>query len=342
MPIAKFFQLGAPPISVGLDIGNFSVKVAQLKQSRLSKERYLSFGISEIKGAKSRASVVEAIKAAAGEAKLESNKANLSIYGPEIVMRYITLPCLELKELSHCLDFELERYIPGKKKEGLVIDYKILYKLLNNQMVVLLLALERSIMEERLNLVRDCGLIPNGVNIDSLALMNAFMAAQLNAKYKGVTAILDIGHSVSKLVVFRGDTLYFSRDINNGVYDLVKLACERTNVGFNLINELGPDAREKAQELYAAIRANLNGLIDELRLSFEYCWRHLQQKIGQLYLSGGGSKIKIIENTLASSLSLNVAPIDVTQAFKTAQGIKRENLKESGPLFNVAIGLAAG
>jgi type IV pilus assembly protein PilM len=328
-------------ISVGLDIGNFSVKVAQVKQRRLPKEGYLTFGIREIKPEKSHEVIVTAIKEACNDAKIESNKVILSVYGPEIIMRYITLPCLEINELSRCLEFELERYIPGKKRENMVIDYKILYKLLNNQMVVFLIALERKMIEERIGLVKDAGLVASSINVDSLALMNAYNACQLYSTDKEVTAILDIGHTASKLVVFQGDTLYFSRDINNGIYDLIRLACERTNMDFNMVNELGPNLADKPKDLYMAIKTNLNGLVDELRLSFEYCWRHLQKKVSQLYLSGGGSKLKMIEEVLSANLSLKTGSLDVTRRFKTPN-VKREDLLEHSSLLTVAIGLAVG
>jgi len=327
-------------ISVGVDIGNFGVKVVQIKQKRFPKEQYLSFGIREIKEEKSHDTIVGAIKEACSDAKIESNKVNLSVYGPEVITRYITLPNLELNELSRCLEFELERYVPGKKRESMVIDYKILYSLVNNQMVVFLIALERQIIEERISLVKDAGLVPNSINIDSLALMNAYNAAQLYSKE--VMAILDIGHTVTKLVVFQGDTLYFSRDINNGVYDLIRLACEKTSIDFNTLNELGTNLAEKSKDLYMEIKKNLNGLVDELRLSFEYCARHLQKKIGQLYLSGGGSKLKIIEEVLATNLNLKISSLDVTKGFKLAASIKREDLREYSSLITVAVGLAVG
>ncbi len=327
-------------ISVGVDIGNFNVKVAQVKQKHFPKEQYLSFGIKQIGPEKSRDTIIQAIKGACSEAKLDSNKVNLSVCGPEIVTRYITLPCLELNELSKCLEFELERYIPGKKKENMVIDYKILYKLPNNQMVVLLIALERKIIEERTGLIKDAGLSISTINVDSLALMNAYNAQSSYGKDKEVVAILDIGQTVSKLVVFQGVNLYFSRDINNGIYDLITLACEKMNVDFSALNESGANIADKSKGLYMAVKTNLNGLVDELRLSFEYCWRHLQKKISQLYLSGGGAKLKIIEEALSTNLSLKTGSLDVTQGFRLASNVKREDLKKYGSLLAVAIGLA--
>jgi len=176
MQLSDFFKSVSRSPAVGLDIGNYSVKVAQIREKPLLKKRFLSFGIREIKPEKSPETVVSAIKEACEDAKIDSNKANISVYGPEIIMRYITLPALESFELARCLEFELERYIPGKKKSNMVIDYRILYRLANNQMVVLLIGLERKIIEERVSLVKKAGLMPNSVNVDSLALMEAFRA----------------------------------------------------------------------------------------------------------------------------------------------------------------------
>lgn len=341
MQLPNIFQPFISKVSIGIDIGNFSVKVAQIKQRRFPNELLLSFGIKEIKPEKSHDAIVQAIKEACSDAKIESNKVNLSIYGSGIIVRYISLPQLETDDLAHCMEFELERHIPGDRKNNMIIDYKILYRLPTGQMTVILIAAEQRKIEERISFVRDVGLIPTVINIDALALMDAFKATQLHSKDKGITAILDIGHSVSKLTVFQDNVPYFSRDIDKGVYDLVRIATDRMNVDYSLVNELVSNDPEKSKALYDAIKVKLNDLVDELRLSFEYCWRHLQKKVEHLYLSGGGSKLKIIKDVLATNLSLKTDILDVTENFRLPSHIKREDLKDCGSLLTVAIGLAS-
>ncbi|MFZ2356760.1 MAG: hypothetical protein WAW67_02930, partial [Candidatus Omnitrophota bacterium] len=104
MQLPNFFQSFISNVLIGVDIGNFSVKVVQIKQKRFPKEQLLSFGIREIKPEKSDGAITQAIKEACGNAKIESNKVNLSVCGPEIIVRYITLPQLEPDELAYCME----------------------------------------------------------------------------------------------------------------------------------------------------------------------------------------------------------------------------------------------
>ncbi|MFH1457857.1 MAG: type IV pilus assembly protein PilM [Candidatus Omnitrophota bacterium] len=340
MRVSSFFQSVIPKAFIGVDIGTYSVKVAQIKKKRFSDKKFLSLGIKDIKQPLTHESIVTAIKAACKEIKMDSNKVNISVYGTEIIMRYITLPVLETSDLSRCLEFELERYIPGKQKSHMVIDFKILYRLPNNQMAVLLIALEKQVMQERLALINDAGLVPVSVGVDSLVLMEACKPLVVPGKKQDVTAVLDVGYSVSKLVVFQGDTPYFSRDINtSGVYNFLQMVSE--NMGLN--PEQAQDAlfnpADKMQQLYESIKLNLDSLTDELRLSFEYCGRNLQKKVNQLYLTGGGSKIKVLNENLAAGLNLSTVLLDVTQGFSISCGLAQQNIS---PLITVAVGLAMG
>lgn len=341
MKLTNFFQSIVPGITVGLDVGTYSVKAAQIKEKRFSGKKFLSFGVKDIKQPDSRESVVTAIKALYDEIKPDSNRVNLSIYGADIIMRYIPLPSLEAFDLSHCLEFELERYIPGKQKDTMVIDYKILYRLANKQMVVLLIAAEREVIERRISLARDAGLEPNSMNVDCLALMEAFKAMPVSGKGKEVVAILDIGYSVSKLVVFQENIPYFSRDIMaSGIGNFLQLMSE--NMGLDPIRaqDLMFNPGDKLKEIIQACKLGLDTLTDELRLSFEYCGRNLQKKVSQLYLCGGGSKIKILDEALTASLNLKTKIFDVTSAFAVSSPYPQDKSRELSPLIAVAVGLA--
>jgi len=341
--LANFFQGVISNTSVGVDIGSYSVKVAQIKEKRFSNKRFLSFSIKGINQQKSHEAIVQAIKIACDEIKIDSNRVKLSIYGPEVIMRYITIPILETSDLLHCLGFELERYLPGKQKSNMVIDYKILHRLPNNQMMVLLIALERQMIEERVSLIRDAGLVPASVNVDCLVLMEAYKVLPVSIRDKETVAILDIGYSVSKLVVFQDDIPYFSRDITtSGVNNFLQLISENMGLDLTHAEDLIFNPKEKIKEIFEAVKLSLDSLTDELRLSFEYCGRNLQKRVNRLYLSGGGSKIKMLNDNLAESLNIKTDILDVIQGFTVSSSLTQDKLKELSPLVQVAAGLAMG
>ncbi len=328
-------------VSIGLDIGSSSVKVAQLKKSRFSKAKaVLSLGSSSIQHDVSASGVVDAVKAACRQAKTEVARVNLSVSGSDVIMRYITMPAMKSKDLSSSLHYELERYIPGKSKD-MVVDFHALYKLPNNQMLVLLIAAERRVIEERVRIVREAGFEPQLISVDALSLIEAFSYSPAAGSSKEVTAVLDVGYASSKLVVFQQDLPNFSRDISTGVRDFIQLVCERKQLepaaALEILTGQSADAAADAE---GAVRPDLSGIIDELRLSFEYCQRNLQKRIEKIFLCGGGTRIQMLSESLEKALAVKTAVWDPIQKFGAVSGIAKTDLPAAGPSFAVALGLA--
>src|SRR3989338_4309400 len=89
---------------VGLDIGDAFVKVVQLidRSSGLSGEsRYelTGFGVGKIEGADNEAKLA-AIKQAARDAGVSTNKVNTAVSGQSVIVRYISLPSMSKSELE--------------------------------------------------------------------------------------------------------------------------------------------------------------------------------------------------------------------------------------------------
>jgi len=334
----KGISFPQPAVATGLDIGNFSVKLVQIKKINFGKEKSLSFAVVPIKGDGSPERIIEAIKQAYKDLAIDSKKVNISVSGPNIIMRYIILPSMREVELTKSLEFELEKYIPFKREDA-IIDYRILAHLPNNQMIVLLVAVERRFISERVKLIKDAGLEPQTINVDAFALIEAFLGVL--PKPKSVTALLDIGYRLSKLVVLGYDIPYFSRDIEIGEYDIFQMISQKMNLDFNLAKELSyRPAEDKVKEVAEAVKPTLDSLLSELSLSFEYCERDLGKKVDQLYLSGGGSRIKLLSESLGNIRDLKIHIWNPTLGFRISSPLNPEGLREYSHLLAVAVGLA--
>lgn len=328
--------LFSPPASVGLDLGNYSVKIAQVKKSPFSKERMLYFGIAQINPRRSREDIIEAVKEAYKKSRIDSNRVNLSICGPNVIMRYIMLPLMNENDLHKSLEFELEKYIPYKKGEA-VTDYHILTKLPSNKMLVLLVSVERRVIEERVSLIQEAGLEAQLINVDTLALIEAF---KLFSPFRGAVAVLDIGYNLSKLVVLENNIPYFSRDIETGEYDIVQTIAEKMAIDFKRAKELAYNPAGQSAEIAQAVKLTLNSLTDEVFLSFEYCERNLDKEVGQFYLSGGGSRIKALLDSLNKGPKFKIELLNPTLGLKINPSVSTTQLNEAIPLLGVAVGLA--
>ncbi|RJO65202.1 MAG: type IV pilus assembly protein PilM [Candidatus Omnitrophota bacterium] len=323
--------------SIGLDIGSFSVKLALIRKTTLKKETFLSVAIAPIKNAPSREGIIEAIKEVFSQVKTDCRKINLSVCGPNVVMRYIILPHMKEKDLFKSLEFELEKYIPYKKEE-VMTDYRILAKLANNKILVLLVAVERGFIQERVDLVKELGFEPQLINVDSLALVEAFKAT--NPSFKGVAAILDIGYKISKLVVLDNDVPYFSRDIETGEYEIAQTISEKFGIPFEKARALAYEPQEKREQVAEAVNLVLSNILEEINLSFEYCERNLEKKVEYMFLSGGGCRISVLFDSFKHMPGLRLEFLDPTRGFKLVPPLTEESIKAHAPLLGVAIGLA--
>lgn len=342
MPLEKFLKnvFFSPPAPLGLDIGNFGVKIVQIKINRFSKNRLLSFALAPIKDNKSPDNVIEAIKQAYKDLSTDLKSVNTSICGPNIITRYIILPSMSRGDLYKSLEFELERYIPYKR-EDTVSDCRILAKLPNNKMVVLLVAVERRLIHERVSLIKSAGLELQSINVDTLALSETFRA--LFTRPKGVVALLDIGYKITKLVAMQDGIPYFSREIQTGEHNIIQIVSEKMGIDLDKAKDLLRNPTDKSNEILTGIKSELHSLLlDDLLLSLEYCERDLEKKVELMYLTGGGSKNKILLESLGKIPDLKIAPLEPLQNFKISSSRSEKELEEYAPFLAVAIGLAFG
>ena len=113
---------GKPKSSVALDIGSHSVKMIEVSGSA-GNLSLVSFGIKEIQGSSGEASV-EAVKALSSELKITVKDLNISLTGPSVVARVISMPDMTDEELKNAIRFETEKSIPFDINEC-VFDFYI-------------------------------------------------------------------------------------------------------------------------------------------------------------------------------------------------------------------------
>lgn len=321
----------------GLDIGNFSVKAAEIK-----KKSQLKFAVGDIAEEGQKETVIFAIKQCLRSSGIASQQVNLSLSGTNIITRYMLMPKMSQKELISSLEFELVKHIPTRL-EDMLIDYQIIDRALDGQMLVLVVGAEKRIIAEKVELVKQAGLTARSINVDCFAALEAFQrVGPLSfGKDSGSIALLDLGHRASKLVVLEAKLVRFSRDIILGGYDLTKVISERMNIDLKSAKELKHKADiSKSEEAATIMSSSLNSILDEIRLSFDYCERLTQKKISRMYLCGGGARLKGIEGFFASGLEIEVKPWNPLENSHLTISIPKEEIETNGLLSATAIGLA--
>lgn len=326
--------------SLGLDIGSSAVKVVELTGDgdalRLSK-----VGVAEIIG-DNKDSVIIAIKKASAEANITTTRVAVGVSGQSVIVRYIRVPKMSKEELGSSLKYEAAKHIPFDMNEA-EFDFQVLDNTPNdtNTMEVLLVAVKKDLINQRLELLKACKLEPVVIDVDSFAIINAFEHAvlpTLEEKDKTIS-LINIGAQMTNISILDSGISKLTRDINIGGKDFTEAISEDSGVDIKEAEEMKKSKR-KSQKIVEPIKSIAAKLIDEIRMSFNYYESQVPDKnIADIYLSGGSSQISIISDIMHEKIGIETHIWNATDNLKISDEINAERIKRLYPSLPVAVGL---
>ncbi len=324
-------------VAVGLDIGNFAVKVTELQKQG---DRFIlkGLGFSPVKSRDSN-SLVAAIQNAVKEARLGTKKVNASIFPEGVIVRYLLLPSMTSDELSKAMNFEIERYAPFKKEE-IVSDFQILKEDQDKKnMKVLLVVAKKDSVEARMKLIEDAGLEPQLITIDSLVLKNSF---QLNYpdKKNMTVGLLNIGSKLTNLNIVKDNASYFLRDVQIGSDNITNVIMEKLEASFEEAEKIKFEFKLSNQETLKIIEPVLGNLLNEIYLSFDYYESEFGLAVDEVLLSGGAAKFDWLREFLKENLGREIKILEPTRNLIVDASLNSQRVTELSSSAAISIGLA--
>ena len=333
----KKILLKKSEFATGIDIGNFSVKVVCIsrKNEAVNLE---SFGYSKIDNNKPDG-LVEAIKSACLEAKLADKKVNSSIAPEGVIVRYLLLPQMNSDELSRAMEFEIERYVPFDKND-VVSDYVVIKEMPDTKNIkVLLVAAKKDFVENRVKILKEAGLEPEVITIDSLVLKNVFQINYPNKNNKTI-GLINIGAKVSNINIVRDSTSYFMRDVQLGGDSITQLLKEKLEINLDDAEKLKCTLDPEDKEKFKIIEPVLGNLLNESYLSFDYYESEFGMIVDEVFLSGGSVKLAWLVNFLKENLNRDVTIVNSINNIKIVSNVSSQRLETLSSSLVVPIGLA--
>lgn len=336
LPLLKFKDIFIKEkFCLGLDIGSSSIKLVKL---RFLKEKTELCGYNLEVLQDNLTSVLKNITES-----YDTKKLNLSVCGPAAIIRYVNFPRMNNAELRQALKFEAQKHIPFPISEVNIDGYILKEDLSDNRMLVVLAAVKKEFIEQRLKLIQDLGLKANIVDIDSVALINAFNFnySQDTALKTKTVALLNIGAHLTNLNILEDGLPHLSRDIYIAGDNFTQKLQDTLGLDFRAAESLkiSPD-KEKLAQIMTAIESVLSNLVHEVRVSFDYYESQTTSSVGKIFLSGGGSKLPAIKDMLAKLLGIEVEYWDPLRQIDVSNGIDRQNINVLSSQLAVAVGLA--
>ncbi len=336
---------------VGLDIGSSSIKLLELAEMK-GGYQLRNFGIAPlppegiVDGAlMDSVTIVDSIRGLTNALRIKTKDVVTSVSGHSVIVKKINIPVMTEDELEESIQWEAERYIPFDIND-VNMDFQILGPTEGNEelMEIVLVAAKKDIINDYLSVIIEAGFNPVVVDIDSFAIENMF-EANYPVTRDEVTALANIGASVTNINILKKGVSSFTRDIFTGGNSITEEIQRQLNVDFDEAEalKLGNRMDEASQKvIQEVLRSALNSLASEIAKSLDF-FRSTssQEKVGKLFLSGGCAKINGIEKVIEEQAGI---PVEIANPFKEIDCSKRDldtdYLKEMEPIMAVSVGLA--
>jgi type IV pilus assembly protein PilM len=334
---------------VGLDIGSSAVKLVELKDAKGGGFRLVKTGLETLSpeaivdGAIMDSSlVVDTVNRIISSLNVRNPEFGTSLSGHSVIIKKISLPAMSPEELAESIRWEAEQYVPFDIND-VNLDYVVLEAGGGETMDVLLVAVKKDKISDYTSVITQAGKTPMLVDVDAFALQNAY-EANYPVEPGRVVALVNIGASVTNVNVLSGANTIFWRDISFGGNQYTDGIQKQLSLSFEQAEALkkGEKSGEHLQDILPILRSVSDDLAQELQKTFDFFLATTStEKIDQIFLSGGSSRIVNLDTQLKERFNI---PVEILNPFRqidiAGTSVSGEWLTENAPSLAVAVGLA--
>lgn len=265
---------------------------------------------------------------------IKSNDIILSLYGPEVIIRTLTVPKLEGKELRDAIYWKNKNELPNLSDDALW-DYEIIGEKEEDKRrvynVLSIIAYD-AFVRKYVTLLSELDIYPNMILAKPISLHSALNKLTYEwAVEEKTTVLAEIGKDTTLLNFYRNGKLEFVRSIMMGSNKIdvaldkpiklkdknIKLHPEKIDIykqKHGILLELLKGDTSKSyfpyNQLFDFIKPVLHMFVSELKRSFTfYMNSYGHDQIDQFFITGGGTKLKNIDKFLELQLEVPVHTI---------------------------------
>ena len=287
---------------IGIDLGSHAVKAIVVKQGFRGGE-IVKFDTEPVvldeNGLSRDTDVVQAAGRLVSRLKVDDASIYCALPGESVSVHRISIPLSAVKRAAEVLSFELDDLLPYDVDDA-AFDFVEVARS-QHEVVYLVAAVPRDRMAALLTKLQDVDIDPAEISVSPLCYAPYLEDAKA---FDGVTAIVDIGHQRTNVVVV-GDQMSTTRTVLRGGRELSALLAAAGEATYakgaefkereGLTGRVGQVLRDVIGNLVREIRQTLNG--------------HLAnggQPVQKIVLCGGGSRLRGIVPFFSEQIGLPV------------------------------------
>ncbi|MBI5454980.1 MAG: type IV pilus assembly protein PilM, partial [Deltaproteobacteria bacterium] len=284
--------------AVAFDIGSNSIKLVQMNQTKKGWE-LTKLGMAELPPEAivdgsiiDSMTVTNTLKDLIKEHGVKVKDAVSSLTGHSVIIKKVSFPAMTEEELADSIQWEAEQYIPFP-----ITDVNIDFQILGadtegrGQMDVMLVAVKKDVINDYTNVIKEAGLNPVVIDVDSFALEN-MMEINYPVSPGENIAMVNIGASITSISVIFGGLTIFTRSIPMGGNQFTEEIQRQLNVSFKDAEEMKTGKKPEGEaQVSSAVESIAANLTFEVKRSLDFFLGGSQGSyVNKIYLSGGGSR----------------------------------------------------
>jgi len=341
---------------LGVDIGSSAIKVVQFKNrggvavlETYGEIALGPYGTAEIGQATnlSAEEIVKALTDVMRESNVTTNAAGLSIPFISSLVTTIQMPPVPKKQLAKMIPIEARKYVPVPISE-VSLDWFVVprgeHELLEGEeeekhgYEVLLVAIHNDVLARFRRIVNLAKLSASFFEIEIFSSIRASLGSSI-----APVAVLDMGAASTKLYVVELGVIKASHLIKRGGQDITQAIAKTLGMSTTHAEELKrtnglaePASDEKARQAMLLVLDDILSEANRVLLSYQ---KRYGKNVSKTVLTGGGAILKELLPLAKKHLETEVELSDPFAKVETPAFLS-DILKEVGPEFSVAVGLA--
>lgn len=336
---------------MGIDIGTTSIKMVQLGKEgdRIKLETYgfienysRSDGyIDAIQSSSLKmldSQVAGMIKTIIKEAKATANEATISIPIFSSFTTVMELPSMSKKEIASSIPYQARQYIPVPIGD-VVLDWEIIKEPSNKEgkIEVLLIAVPKEIISKYSRIAKLANL-----NLQALEIETFGLARSLLGNDKSPVVLVDLGARSTGISIVDGGTVRIVYNLDTAGEELTQAVKRSLNLDVSRAEILKRDVgllKEADGRDVSRILSNIADIIISEIERLGSLYEKKSRKAEKIILSGGGANLLGVVDYMTEKLGMEVI---IAEPFSRIAYplILKPVLKEIGPIFSIAVGLA--
>ncbi|MFA5785524.1 MAG: type IV pilus assembly protein PilM [Actinomycetota bacterium] len=340
---------------IGLDVGTSAVRGAQVSFVRGGATLEAFGQVPLARGAVKDGEIQDAgaVRAALGRlwkrSGFRGKQVVLGVASQRVMVRQVDLPELEDKEFRASLALQVQEYIPIPVEQA-ILDYQAIDRFTSESgqamLRILLVAASKDMVGGLVDTISGAGLKPIMVDLTPFAVLRSVTGGS-GLGLGGAEALIDIGGSVTNILVHAAGVPRFVRILIMGGDDITEALVRETNLGWEdaegLKARMGLGPVEPGSPAAVVDRA-VGAFVDEIRGSLDYYRAQVDSlPLSRAVVSGGGANLAGLRERLSAALRLSVEPAHPLAALKVGKlNMPAEQLPWAEPVMTVPIGLALG